>query len=224
MVRNTLRRGILKYLAFSASERPAGDEVWATLQQPLRVVNLRVHPSPPSLFLHLQKLRSLLIKLLLHLCNSVVLQSLAPGQNFAARNRTRIHRGKRRLEARSPFLKSLYRSLLRQNLSPPLLHDLRVRWACGSYFACSAFCRRAILRPVRCADFRRSLPIFREVRIRDHFLRCSCCRLGPLLTILARNIPKRLPESRHARQKKERRDRNSKLADVAAGNSEHNSP
>ena len=50
----------------------------------LRVVNLGVHPSPPSFFLHLQKLGSLFFKLLLHLGQSFLLQSLAPAENFAA--------------------------------------------------------------------------------------------------------------------------------------------
>jgi hypothetical protein len=136
--------------------------------EPLRVVNLGVHPSPASFFLHLQKLRSLLFKLLLHLGNSFLLQSLAPIENFAARNRTRVHIGNRCLVPDKPSLKSGQCSLLLENLSPPLLSGPRIHCACSLCPACSSFPRRHSLHLARRAGLLRLPYIARSSLCNQH--------------------------------------------------------
>ena len=100
---------------------------WPNSEESLRIVNLGVHPSPASFFLQLQKLGSLFVQLLVHLGDSFLLQSLAAGKDFAARNRIRVYRRERGLEPGQPFLKGRHGSLLRQNLSVPLLGGTRVQ-------------------------------------------------------------------------------------------------
>jgi hypothetical protein len=64
----------------------------------------------------------------------------------------------------------------------------------------------------------------RKVGIRDHFRRCGCGHLGLVLTILTRNIAKRLAIRSYAGQKKECHDGGSKVADMVSENLAHNSP